>query len=402
MQLKFPSHFLWGAAISSYQCEGENYNSDWCLWEKERALERAETACNHYHLFEEDFQLARRLNLNSLRISIEWARVCPQKSVISDEEITHYSAVVDTLCKFNLTPFITLHHFTNPIWFSARGGWASSENIDSFLNYLQKIVGALKDKVNYWLIFNEPLVYIYNSFICGIWPPGGRSLKTALRVFKNIIAAYITGYQEIKRIYKDSEVIPQISLAKNMRLFSPCPKYNLGLNNFSSFIRDKIFNYPVYDYLSKKKYLDYLAINYYCKEYVRFSLPLGEECNHSFHKEHRNYLGWYIYPYGFYEILKKLKKYSLPVIITENGTAETRDCFYQDYLVSHLKSLAQALEEGLDIKGYLWWSLLDNFEWDKGFGPRFGLIEVDYNTLRRKIKPFAYIYAKICKENRLY
>lgn len=399
MDFKFPPKFFWGAALSSYQCEGENYNSDWHYWEKEKGLEEAGKACRHYQLFQQDFQLASQLNLNALRISIEWARIFPQETIFCDEAIRHYQAAVAALHKFNLTPFITLHHFTNPVWFAQKGGWLASKNIDFFLKYLKKTVEALKEDVLYWLIFNEPLVYIYNSFVCGIWPPQRRSLRDAVKVIKNITAAYITGYQEIKRIYAQKGITPLVSLAKNIRFFSPCPGDNAALSNFAVFIRDRLFNWPLLDYLLKRKCLDYLAVNYYCKEYVRFKFPWGRECCHNFHKEHRNYLGWHVYAQGLYSLLKKLKKYSLSVIITENGTADIDDKFYQDYLLAHLKSLRQAQEEGVDIKGYLWWSLLDNFEWDKGFGPRFGLIRVDYNTFERKIKPFAYTYAKICRDN---
>ncbi|MBU1122617.1 MAG: family 1 glycosylhydrolase [Candidatus Omnitrophica bacterium] len=401
MDVKLPPNFFWGAALSSYQCEGKNHNSDWYLWEKDKGLEGACDACNHYQLFKKDFQLANSLNLNSLRISIEWSRINPRELVISDQELNHYSQVVDSLLDEGLTPFITLHHFTNPIWFSDKGGWADSKNIDFFLKYLRRLVKELKGKVQYWLIFNEPLVYIYNSFVLGIWPPGSKDFKLALKVLKNIIAAYIKGYSEIKRIYEGEKITPEISLSKNMRGFSPCPSYNFGVNNFYAFIRETVFNFPVYDYLSKKRCLDYLAVNYYCKEYVKAKWPFGDECAHITHKEHRNYLGWYVSPQGFYRVLKKLKKYSLPIIITENGTAESNDAFYQEYLIAHLKMVSKAIEEGLDIRGYLWWSLLDNFEWDKGFGPRFGLLEVDYNNFERKIKPFANTYAKICRENRL-
>ena len=119
------------------------------------------------------------------------------------------------------------------------------------------------------------------------------------------------------------------------------------------------------------------------------------------HQERKNYLGWNIDPQGFYEALLKLKKFNLPIIITENGTAENKDSLYEDFLITHLGAMAKAYSQGVDIAGYLWWSLLDNFEWDKGFGPRFGLIQVDYKTMKRNIKPFAYKYARIVKENKI-
>jgi beta-glucosidase len=399
--MQFPPHFLWGTAISSYQTEGNNFNSDWYLWEKENKLEEAGGACSHYSLFRNDFQLARRLNLNSLRLSIEWARVYPDKFTVLEGEIQHYKEVLDALREFNLKPSVTLHHFTNPVWFSNDDGWLSSRNIDFFLAYLRNVVEALKEKVELWIIFNEPLVYIYNSFVCGIWPPGRKSLRDSVKVLRNMVDAYVTGYQEIKQIYKSSSLEPKVSIAKHMRVFSPCSEFNFGLNSFSSFLRDKGFNFFLLQHLKKRGCLDYVGLNYYCKEYVKFKGLIGDECGHSFHKERRNHINWYVYPQGLYEILIKLKQLDLPVIITENGTAESEDRLYLDYLISHLESVGRAIQDGVDVRGYFWWSLLDNFEWDKGFKYRFGLTEVDYNTFDRKLRPFAKVYAEICGSNSL-
>ena len=401
MQIQFPSHFLWGAALSSYQCEGGNSNSDWYLWEKEKGLTNSASACKHYHLFEKDFQLAGSLNLNSLRISLEWSRIHPDATAFSQGELAHYREVVDALINYKLKPIITLHHFTNPLWFVKKGGWSEAKNVDYFLSFLKKTVEALKDKVDLWIIFNEPLIYIYNSFIRGIWPPGGRSLFQAKRVLNNILAAHLTGYQEIKRIYRDSKVHPQVSMAKSLRVFSPCPGPNFILNSLTAGLRSQLFNFRILNYLTKKNALDFIGLNYYCREFSKFKGLIGEESDYKPEGGRQNYLGWNVYPRGFYKLLKKLKRYNLPIIITENGTAESEDSFYEDFLIEHLKSLAKAMKEGVDIRGYLWWSLMDNFEWDKGFGPRFGLAEVNYSTFERKLKPFAYTYGKICREKKI-
>ncbi|MDD3296410.1 MAG: family 1 glycosylhydrolase [Candidatus Omnitrophica bacterium] len=400
MRIKFPPSFLWGAAISSYQCEGGNNSCDWFEWEKKRGLEPCGLACNHYNLFKKDFSLARKLNLNSLRFSLEWSRLCPEPNIFLEEELGHYIRVIEELSLQGLEPVVTLHHFTNPLWFARMQSFSRVKNIDHFLFYLRKTVQALKDKVNIWLIFNEPLVYIYNSYIEGIWPPGSKSLLSAKKVLDNVITAYCLGYEEINNIYKSGKTSPRISLSKNMRVFYPCDKGVKNLNSFSSQLRSQVFNFRLIEKLTKAGKIDFLALNYYCREFVRFKGPLGAVCGHG-HDSRRNYLGWDIYPQGFYELLMSLKKYNLPVFVTENGTAESQETFYESYLVEHLRSLARAYEEGVDLMGYLWWSLLDNFEWDKGFGPRFGLIEVDYTNFNRKIKPFAYTYAKICRESEI-
>ncbi len=399
MQTQFPSGFLWGASLSSYQYEGGNFNSDWHLWEKEKELEPCGLACDHYRLYDEDFQLARDLNLNSLRLSIEWARVCPYPEVFSQKEIEHYSLVIDSLLKHNLKPVITLHHFTNPIWFSDKGGWLSSDNIESFLQYLRKIVEALKDRVDTWIVFNEPLVYIYQGFISGWWPPGERSLAKAKKVLANLLEAYCISYEEIKRIYGPKPV--SISLAKNMRVFQAAPGTGYLLSALSASLRNYLFNWQALDYLVKKRRLDFIGLNYYCREYVEPKGLLGTESSYQPEGARKNHLGWNVYPQGLLDILVALGKYKLPIIITENGTAETGDRFYHEYLISHLKSAAQSLARGVNLAGYFWWSLLDNFEWDKGFKYRFGLYEVNYKTFARNLRGFARTYAKICRDNRL-
>jgi len=400
-EIRFPSSFLWGAAISSYQTEGANYNSDWCLFEKERKIQEASRAANHYELFPQDFKLAKELNLSAVRLSFEWARINPEPGIFLEEEINHYKEVIQTLKILGLKPFVTLHHFTNPVWFAKTGGFESSKNIDYFLVYLKTIVEEFKADINDWLIFNEPLVYVYNGYICGRWPPGVKSITTAKKVLHNIINAYIDGYKEIKNIYDENNTRGYVSLVNHIRKFSPCPNFNFGQNSISACLKDKLSNFDIINYLTKKSCLDYLAVNYYCKEYVKFKGLIGTECIHQFHKERKNYLGWYIYPQGLYELLKKLNAYNLPIYVMENGTAELEDSLYKEYLSSHLKCVAKAISEGVDIKGYFWWSLIDNFEWDYGFGPKFGLIDVNYNTFERTIKPFARAYAKICKENKI-
>lgn len=401
MEIKFPSDFLWGTAISSYQCEGGNYNSDWYLWEKTRKLQPAGAGCGHYHRFREDFSLAKSLNSNALRFSLEWSRICPEPGVFLREEIEHYHKVFDSLKKNNLKPLVTLHHFSNPIWFVNRGGWMNPKNIDFFLEFVKKSVEEFKEKAEYWLIINEPLVYIYNGFIRGIWPPGHKSLVCAHKVLKNMRAAYLDGYREIKNIYKDSTICPKVSLARHLRKFSPCQGPAFLLNCLGSHLRNKFFNFSLLDDLAKRGALDFIGLNYYCIDYTHFTNILGGKIRPEPVSPRRNQLGWYIDPRGFYDVLISLKKFGLPVIITENGTAETEDPLYEDYLISHLQALAKAYSQGVNVAGYLWWSLLDNFEWAEGFKAKFGLIEVDYKTQKRKCKPFSRNYAKICRDNKI-
>ncbi|MCM8819819.1 MAG: family 1 glycosylhydrolase, partial [Candidatus Omnitrophica bacterium] len=231
MIFRFPNSFLWGASISSYQTEGNNLNCDWYEWEKLKNLEPAGSASNHYFLFKKDFILAKELNLNAIKFSFEWSRLYSNEKELVNEALKHYQLVIDTLIELNLEPFVALHHFTNPIWFSKKDGWLLAKNVDFFLEYLIKIVSIFKDKVKYWLIFNEPLVYVYNSFIKGIWPPGKKSFSDAKKALCNIKNAYKDGYKEIKRIYAGN--FCNVSLSKHLRFFCGCPNFSFGLNNLA-------------------------------------------------------------------------------------------------------------------------------------------------------------------------
>lgn len=299
--------FFWGAALSSYQSEGHNLNTDWYLWEKENSLQPCGLACDHYQRFDKDFELASRLHLNSLRISLEWARLNTQPSLFSEPELQHYLQVVNSLIRHKLKPFVTLHHFTNPLWFVELGGWTQSKNVDYFLAYLTRVVELLKDKVDFWFIFNEPLVYIYNGFIDGKWPPGVRSLKIARKVLANILAAYRDGYKEIKRIYRNINRPCYVSLAKHVRVFRGCPRKYSAINSLAAWLRHRGFNMWLLDYLCNRNLLDLIGLNYYCKEYTQARGLVGAECAHAFHEERKNKLSWHIYPEGLYEILRQIK-----------------------------------------------------------------------------------------------
>jgi len=397
MKVKFPSNFFWGSSISSYQLEGDNFNSDWFSWEKQAKLVPAGRATNYYNLFKADHSLACELGHNTLRFSIEWSRIFPSKTSSSQQQLDHYIEVVKDLSSKGIKPIVCLHHFTNPIWFNDSGGWLESTSVEHFVEYVKTVVNALKDHVDHWITFNEPVGYVYNGFLDGNWAPGYKSLTKALRALKNIKKAHVLAYKAIKDIYKEKASV--VFIAKHMRVFKPCKHFNFGQNNFFAYLRSSFFNFDIINSLTKKKSLDAMGLNYYCAEHVKMGGVFGDECLDAHHAGKRNGLGWFLDPEGFYLILKKLNKYRLPIIITENGTSDASGEDYSQFIKEHIKMMALAYNEGVNICGYLWWSLLDNFEWDKGFGHRFGLIGVDYNTFKRTVKPFALEYKKIIENN---
>ena len=404
--MEFPQDFFWGAATSAYQVEGNNINTDWWEWEKRIGLKEASgLACRHYELYKEDFDLARSLNHNCHRLSIEWSRIEHQEGEFSERELEHYRDVILSLKERNLEPIVTLHHFTNPLWFAKKGGWQNNKACDYFLRYVEKAAEALCKDVKYWVTINEPMVYVYHAYLLGLWPPQEKSFSKANKVKENLILSHIKSYNLIHKIYrKESLSPPLISIAKNMQAFLPCT--HTLRDRIANYLGDKYYNFDFIERLTRAESLDFIGINYYSRSLVEtqgwsFRNLTLDVCNKNHSRLNKNSLGWDIYPQGLYSILLKLKKYGLPIFILENGICTQDDNLRWDFIREHLKNAHLAMSEGVKLLGYIYWSLIDNYEWDKGFGPRFGLIEVDYNTYKRTVRESARKYSLVCKTGEL-
>lgn len=401
IMIQFPKDFLWGSATSSYQVEGNNSNADWWPWEIKAGHERSGAACRHYEMYEQDFDLAKSLHHNTHRLSIEWSRIEPVEGQFSQKELEHYIKVILALRSRGIEPMVTLHHFTNPIWFAEKGNWVNPKNIAVFERYCDFVVRGLARHVHYWMTINEPTVYLSHSFIFGWWPPQAKSLWQARAVHDNLAEAHIRGYRLIHKIYQELNLpAPAVSIAQHIQCFVGCK--NDFRDRFAVNWRNKWYNFEFLEKIAAANTMDFVGVNFYSRQLVDLSgwglhNLTAEVCSKDHDPVKKNSLGWDIYPQGFYEVLLKVKKYNLPVIITENGICTLDDDLRWEYITLHLKSLHAAMQEGLDVRGYLYWSLLDNFEWDKGFGPRFGLIHVDYPTGKRTVKESAKKYGEVCR-----
>lgn len=402
--IEFPKDFLWGAATSAYQVEGGNALADWWHWEKATGKYRSGAACRHYNLYKNDFDLAKKLYHNAHRFSIEWSRIEPKEGKFSYKELEHYLDVILALKKRNIEPIVTLHHFTNPQWFGKSGGWTNPKSVLQFLRYCDFVVSALAEHVRYWITINEPTIYISHAYIFGVWPPQEKSYIKAAAVEENLSWAHVLAYLLIHEIYKKESLgVVQVSIAQSVMAFVPHKK-DLK-NKLAVFLRDKVYNLGFIDGLIRhnlmRKTLDFIGVNYYSRQVVDLK-GLGirnlvtDVCAKPGRCE-KNSLGWDIYPKGIYEVLIGFKKYNLPVMITENGICTEDDQQRWIYISEHLKNIHRAMRSGVNVSGYLYWSLLDNFEWDKGFAPRFGLISVDYKTSKRTVRRSARKFALVCK-----
>jgi beta-glucosidase len=401
-QLRFPKGFLWGSSMSSHQVEGDTFN-DWSEWEQSEkrlhdlqesgALEQhsinnfiSGTAAKHFHLYKEDYRLAKELGHNTLRISLEWSRIEPNEGLISVEALGRYREMIRHMKEIGIEPIVTLWHWTIPLWLRDKGGWLNPKTPEFFARYAEQVVRFFGSGVTFWVTLNEPEIYTANSYLNGIWPPQKSSLIQYFRVLHNLVRGHKKAYERIKSLSANAKV----GIAKNNIHFTP--------HEFRWF--NRVFSSTAHwwwnDYFLRKisEHQDFIGLNYY----FRSNFHLWKIRNDN--KEVSD-LGWELYPEGIYHVLKDLKKFGKPIYITENGLADAGDKKRSWFIAQILQYVHQAIGEGVDVRGYLHWSLIDNFEWDKGFYPRFGLVEVDYKTQKRTPRNSAKFYADIIKNNGL-
>ena len=398
--LKFPSGFLWGAATAAHQVEGNNTNSDWWAWEnslkrhneliaqgKNPADFSSDIACDSYNRFDEDFALAQHLGHNAHRLSIEWARIEPKEGEFSEKELDHYEKVLQSAKFHGLTTFVTLHHFTNPIWFANKGEFQKRKNVQYFVRYAKVVAQRLGEYVDFWQTINEPEGYSSLPHLLGIWPPQKHSPILALKVANNLILAHKASAKILKQITRKP-----VSMAFDLVDFQPDGRLAKLLTVFfyekiNKYILDRVIDY-----------CDFIGLNYYFHHHVGVFGKRAESRSHHQVSD----IGTGIHPEGLERILLDLKRFKKPIYITENGLADSKDNLREKFIKDHLFYIHRAIKKGANVKGYLHWALIDNFEWAQGFAPRFGLIEIDRDDLlRRKVRYSALKYAEICKNNYL-
>jgi beta-glucosidase len=414
----FPETFLWGAATSAHQVEGGNTNNDWSAWEEGgHVLVAAGAACDHYHRFREDFDLARDLLHNAHRFSLEWSRIEPEEGRFSDEGIQHYRDVIEALHARGIEPVVTIHHYTLPRWLAAKGGWESSEIERHFVRYVETVTRLYGDRVRWWITLNEPVVQVFKGWVIGQWPPGRTGdYPRAMQVIRRMLRAHVLAYHAIHERRPDA----MVSVAKHCLAFTPNHPRN-PFDQASTWFRDFLFNQlfiealhtgrlalpgQFFERLPFGRTLDFIGINYYTRDFVRntgFSLPGFVGLSGTLEIERRigkrNDLGWEVYPEGLGHFLRSFRRFRLPLLITENGIPTTDEDDRWGFIYMHLWQVMRAMAAGIPVVGYLYWSLLDNYEWVDGYRARFGLIGVKFPSQDRIVRPSARWLAEVI-ENR--
>jgi len=392
----FPKDFLWGTSTSAYQVEG-GIKNDWSEWEVSEARlaelekkgEEADDficgqACDHYNKYEEDLDLAAGLNNNAVRLGIEWARVQPEKGTWDVTAINHYRKVLQTARAKGLKTVVTLWHWTNPIWLTEEGGWENKKVQEYFGEYVDFILQELGSEVDYWITLNEPLMHVFGGYLKGYFPPAKRNIFKAEKVFKNLAKGHKLAYTKIHKHFPKANV----SLTALVNYFEAA-NY---LNPIEQAMAKTMHYYWNHRFLSKtKKYLDFIGLDYYFHDRMVWYPPFRNNKN-----ERVNDKGWEIYPEGILEVLRYLKSFGKPIFIMENGLADATDKYRANFIKEHLYYIHQAIAEGIDVRGYFHWSLLDNFEWAYGWSPKFGLYSVDRKTFKRTERKSAETYREIC------
>lgn len=406
--LRFPENFLWGTATSPTQVEGHLENE----WTHFTAPDggHCRVACDHYHRYPEDIGLMTQLGVNAYRFGLEWSRLQTAPfAPLNAVELARYVDLLDRLRAAGITPMAVLHHFSNPPWINAAGGWTNPKTISAFVDYARKLGAALKDKIFLWNTFNEPDTYACVAYLLGGFPP---QRKWRLGQFRQVIAHMARAHVRASRVLRREGIFagrePAVGIAKNWTFFHAYKRYS-PWDRATAFACHYTFNKFVLDAFlggGRRNASTFIGLNYYGR--VRFHhfaamIPasgapvktlrdFGFVCDDMVER----------YPAGLEKILAYLRrKFRLPLYITEHGSASADEHFRARDLRANLHALHRSIQAGADVRGFFYWSLLDNFEWQFGYTKKFGLFAVDFadEKLPRAAKPLAAVYAQICRQN---
>lgn len=408
--MTFPSDFLWGTATAAHQVEGNNTNNDWWQWEQQTGAilegHKSGAASDWWENAERDFDAAAEMGANAHRLSLEWSRIEPEPSVFDDAAIQRYREMLQALHEHGIEPMVTLHHFSNPLWLVEKGDFSSDLVVDYFQRYTARVVEALGDLVPKWVTINEPVVYVFSRYLEGVFPPAReKGWPAAARALGHLLRCHAAAYHTIKALYPRALV----GVAKNLIVFDPRPNAN-PLDRWWAGQISWLYNDWWMEAMNDGRLrrplgrgqikglagsFDFTGINYYTRFYMRFprlyerKWPNGAIVSDGDYGE--------VYPQGLFRVIKHVRRYGKPIYITENGVPDKADRLRPGFLLTHLREIWRAVSFSWPLMGYYHWSLVDNFEWDRGWTQRFGLIELDPDTQARSLRKSGRLYGEICR-----
>lgn len=421
-----PKDLLLGAATAATQIEGGDLNCNWYEWSLQGMVGNGESSlsgADHYTRYREDIELMSSLGHECYRMSIEWSRIEPRKGEWSAEGIAHYRDEIGLILEKGIRPLVTLHHFSCPQWFQDEGGWIGPRAVMFYIRFCRKAVEELGDLVSEWCTINEPNVFAHDSYMDGKYPPGHTGdMRSYFKTGRNMVLAHQRAYRLIHSIRREKGFSGEtmVGFAHHLACFEAGGR---GLSHLVARLGTRLQNYLFHTIFSrgmiegrlvfplgrtrakgKRRFCDFIGINYYSRHIIFPSFnPLKLFGTPGFDPqlapEQKNDLGWEIYPEGLYTVCKECwDRYRLPIYITENGIPDAADKKRTVFLREHLRQVRRLLDAGVNVQRYYYWSLLDNLEWNDGYGPRFGLIEVDYaHRMERRVRESARFYETICR-----
>jgi len=363
--------------------------------------------------WKEDLDRAAETGQNAHRLSLEWSRIQPREDAWDESALDYYRQMLRGLQQRGLQLMITLHHFTDPLWLVEKGGWENDQTPELFVKFVAKVTDAVKDYCQMWVTINEPNVYAVMGYLFGVFPPGKTDLATCGTVLTNMLRAHAAAYRTIHSLQPDARV----GFALNYQSVTPHRSWfpvdhwlaKLIHTNFNTSFPNAIQT-GIFRMLGKSVALpevrntqDFFGLNYYTRTtagfdifnkkelYTRFSHPSGVEVSDTGHMAN--------VPEGFYEALKYSNSFGIPIHITENGIEDADDDLRPRYLIQHLHQVWRAVNFNWPIRSYFHWSLVDNFEWERGWTQRFGLWGLDPETQARTRRTSVDVYQSICREN---
>ncbi len=389
MPATLPDGFIWGTATAAHQVEGGNWNNDW--WEFEHregtpCTEPSGDTCDQYHLYRDDLALLAGLGFGAYRFSVEWSRIEPEEGEFSAAALDHYRRVLAACHEHGILPVVTYHHFTTPRWAAADDGWANPAIVDRFTRFCERTAAALGDLTGIACTINEPNIVSLMGYLVGAFPPGENDLGRYATANEHFVAAHAKAHDAIKAGPGDTPVGLCVAMGD---WWSP-----EGSEETLANVRQMHEG----QFLEAARRGDFVGVQAYSRTRLdEQGMPLGPE-----EGVETLDMGYEYWPQALEASIRYAAEVSgRPVYVTENGIGTTDDEQRIRYVRDALAGVGRCLDDGVDVRGYFYWSLLDNFEWVLGYMPRFGLVSVDRATQRRAIKPSAVWLGDLARTNRL-
>lgn len=439
-RLSFPQKFLLGTGTSAWQVDGPKNcpHSNWSRYEqrmqqgwwnsdKEYPVVPEENRCgaaaNHWNRLQEDTQLMKNIGVNASRFSLSWSEIEPAEGQFNHDAVKHYHEEIDILRANGIVPMITLVHFDVPTWFEDKGGFEKAENIWFFVRFCTEMFAEFHDKVDLWITINEPGVVAFQTYFRGVYPPAKRSMGLTAEVTKNLMLAHVAAYQTMKKMPGgDKAMIGIVHDIVQYEPYHPGNGVELAMTNIINhifheaitnfFITRKFqFYFPIwlqplfglvpatadasFELEANEKILDFIGLNYYSHVLWNWQNPAGSSYRPG---DIPTDMPYGIYPEGLYRAIDTCSKMGVPIYITENGLADAKDDRREQYLKQYLYVVSKAIKDGYDVRGYFYWSLYDNCEWDMhldGDPKSYGLYTTNFTTFEHTLRPSAYYYMNV-------